>query len=368
MQRRRLRRRQLASDFGPAAAACKTALAKASRILPLITLAHAPSASNNAYWPEMYTNMSIVRDDPPRPYYDAGKRPRFAAVEPFDPQMFSRIDEFADEFMSGRPGARYSPLEVAQWLDDLAAGAAQALAGAATTESVAFRRLSVDVAIQCGIGRFFAEKIRDAVLWSLYERSGDREAAVAALAAWDHRQAWAEAADAAIVYVADVSYGEEPWLRGHWRDRLLAIDVDIAEMARQADAGSIGPRGDQAKVRAAVHQVLSRPQRPAAGGEHQPSVRLQPGAPFEVAIRLPGERTTALLHYRHVNQAEVWQTMQMQRQGDRHAAVIAGDYTGSPYPLQYYFELRGSDGPSLFPGLDPDLTNQPYFVVRQARL
>lgn len=362
-------RRQLASDFGPAAAACEAALAKASRILPLITLAHAPSASNNAYWPEMYTNMSIVRDDPPRPYYDAGKRPRFAAVEPFDPQLFSRIDEFADELMSGRPGARYSPLEVAQWLDDLAAGAAQQLAGAATAESVAFRRLSVDVAIQCGIGRFFAEKFRSAVLWSLYERSGDREAAVAALAAYrTARQAWAEAADAAIVYGADVSYGEEPWLRGHWRDRLPAIDVDIAEMARQTDAGSIGRNGDQAKVRAAMHQVRSRPQRPAADGEHQPSERLQPGAPFEVAIRLPGERTAALLHYRHVNQAEAWQTMQMQRQGDRHAAVIAGDYTGSPYPLQYYFELRGSDGPSLFPGLNPDLTNQPYFVVRQARL
>jgi hypothetical protein len=364
-------RRQLASDLGPAAAACETALAKASRILPLITLAHAPSASNNAYWPEMYTNMSIVRDDPPRPYYDAGKRPRFAAVEPFDPQMFSRIDEFADELMSGRPGARYSPLEVAQWLDGLAAGAAEELSHLVGhvewAANVAVRRVLDDVAIQAAIGHFFAEKFRTAVLWSLYERSGDPEVAAAAVKTYrSAREAWSTAARGAAVYVADVSYGAEPWLRGHWRDRLPAIDADIAEMERLADAGSVSPSGDQAKVRAAMHQVLSRPQRSVAGGEHQPSERFQPGAPFEVAIRLPGERTTALLHYRHVNQAEAWQTTQMQREGDRHAAVIAGDYTGSLYPLQYYFELRGDDGPSLFPGLDPDLTNQPYFVVRQA--
>jgi hypothetical protein len=368
-------RRQLASDFGPAAPACEAALAKASRILPLITLAHAPSASNNAYWPEMYTNMSIVRDDPPRPYYDAGKRPRFAAVEPFDPQMFSRIDEFADELMSGTPGARYSPLDVAQWLDGLAAGAAQELAGASTApaesttpaEGAAFRRLSADVEIQCGIGRFFAEKFRSAVLWALYERSGDREVAAAAVTTYQAtRRALAAAADAAAVYVSDVSYGAEPWLRGHWRDRLPAIDADIAEMARLADAGSISPSGDETKIRAAVRQVLSRPQRSVARAEHQQAERFQPGAPLEVTIRLPGEGTTALLHYRHVNQAEVWQVTPMQRAGDRHTAMIAGDYTGSPYPLQYYFELRGDDGPSLFPGLNTELTNQPYFVVRQS--
>jgi hypothetical protein len=369
-------RRQLATDFGPGAAACEAALAKASRILPLVTLAHGPSASNNAYWPEMYTNMSIVRDDPPRPYYDAGKPPRFGTVETFDPQIFSRIDEYAQELLSGAPGARYSPIEVAQWLDDLAAGAAQELAqelahelgaSAATAARVAFRRLSADVAIQCGIGRFFAAKFRSAVLWSLYERSGDRDAASAALVAYRAaRRAWAEAADAAAVYVADVSYGEEPWLRGHWRDRLPAIDADIAEMARQADAAGISPRGDEAKIRAAMRQVLARPQRPIARGEHQPAERFQPGAPLEVTIRLPGEGTTALLRYRHVNQAEAWQVTQMRRQGDRHAAVIGGDYTGSPYPLQYYFELRGDDGPSLFPGLAPDLANQPYFVIRQA--
>ncbi len=39
----------------------------------------------------------------------------------------------------------------------------------------------------------------------------------------------------------------------------------------------------------------------------------------------------------------------------------------SPFPLQYYFELRRAGSAAIFPGLNADLANQPYFVLRQAR-
>ncbi len=48
------------SEFGPAGADLETALANSSRILPTITTAHAPSAGNNTYWPELYLNHSLV--------------------------------------------------------------------------------------------------------------------------------------------------------------------------------------------------------------------------------------------------------------------------------------------------------------------
>jgi hypothetical protein len=362
-------RRYLATAYGAAAADGEAALARASRILPLITLAHGPSASNNSYWPEIYRNMPIVRDDLPRPYYDTPKPPRFAMVETFDPQMFSRMDEFAQEILSGEPSARYSPLDVAQWLDDLAGEAAQHLARAtnAGRKDPEFRRLSVDVSIQCGIGRFFAAKFRSAVLWSLYERSGDRLAAEEAVKAYHAaRQAWADAAVVGGVYVADISYGREPWLRGHWSDRLEAIDADIADMENRAAAGGVSPTGDQANVRNAIRQVLARPHRAAAISKHEPPAGFRPGAPLELAVSLPDDRgSSALLHYRRVNQAEAWQATEMSQRNDRRVAVIPGDYTSSPYPLQYYFEIRASSGALLFPGLAPDLSNQPYFVLRQ---
>ena len=65
MRMRRLGGGWLRSEFGPAAIAVETAVANASRILPLLTSAHLPSASNHAFWPEMYTNMPIVRGSEP---------------------------------------------------------------------------------------------------------------------------------------------------------------------------------------------------------------------------------------------------------------------------------------------------------------
>ena len=48
---------------------------------------------------------------------------------------------------------------------------------------------------------------------------------------------------------------------------------------------------------------------------------------------------------------------------------IPGRYTDSPFPIQYYFEMRPRSGePFLYPGLSltPSPKPQPYFVVRQA--
>ena len=50
----------------------------------------------------------------------------------------------------------------------------------------------------------------------------------------------------------------------------------------------------------------------------------------------------------------------------RYRATIPAGYTDSPYPLEYYFELKqGSESAWLYPGFTPELTNQPYFVVRR---
>jgi hypothetical protein len=52
------------------------------------------------------------------------------------------------------------------------------------------------------------------------------------------------------------------------------------------------------------------------------------------------------------------------RWSDRaYRAAIPADYTQSPYPLQYYFEVFEAGGAALYPGFSPDLSNQPYFVV-----
>ena len=49
------------------------------------------------------------------------------------------------------------------------------------------------------------------------------------------------------------------------------------------------------------------------------------------------------------------------------AAIPAG-YTGSPFPLQYYFEVRRGTDAALHPGFNASLSNQPYYAVWKRRV
>ncbi|MGO9271943.1 MAG: hypothetical protein ACLQOO_17035 [Terriglobia bacterium] len=146
------------------------ALAAASRILPIVTTAHLPSAANNDYWPEIYTNQSLVESSRTE-YTDTPSPKTFGNTSPLDPQLFSRINDFADELLQGERSGKYSPIEVAQWLEDLA-GATQPANG---------RRVDIDVAIQGGLGKFFAAKFRAGALYAIHQRSGDHDALQEAL-------------------------------------------------------------------------------------------------------------------------------------------------------------------------------------------
>ena len=327
----------------------EVALAHASRILPLITSAHGSSAANNNYWPEMYYNMSIVDAKAKHPYSDSPAPKRFGTVSPFDTEMFARIDDYAGDLLAGKPGIKYSPVEVAAWLDDLA--------GHATVKG-APRRWQVDIDIQAGIGRFFAAKFRSGVLWAIYEKTGDRAALEEALKHYRAaRAAWAAFAEPArAVYRPDIPFGYDYQLRGHWADRLAQIDEDIARMEQRLSDAK--PNGTAAE---AMAKVLNARGRYEWKCRHTPPARFRPGEVVSIELAVQGTPRTVTLHYRHVNQAERFTTMPMT--GTPWTATIPAEFTKSPFPLQYYFSL---DDAAMFPGLAPNLANQPYFVLRQA--
>jgi hypothetical protein len=356
-------------QFGSAADSAGSALASASRILPLITSAHGASAANNNYWPEIYYNMSIVDATKKHPYSDTPAPKRFGMVSPFDPELFSRIDEFAADLVAGRASAKYSPIEVAQWLELSADQADKHLAKAVSQigkhGNVEFQRATIDIAIQSGLGRFFAWKMRSGVLYGIYLKTGDSAALNEALGAYRKaRAAWAALSSRADgIYVRDVTFGYEYQLRGHWIDRLPQIDEDIAAMAKRAD-GQPPAVGETIQ---AIRAALAPPRRRDWSCSHQPARGFRAGHPVEIALSLTGAPDRVSLHYRHVNQAEVYSVSEMKLRDSVYRAAIPAAYTESPYPLQYYFELRdASGGASLHPGLSAGLSNQPYFVLRRA--
>jgi hypothetical protein len=70
------------------------------------------------------------------------------------------------------------------------------------------------------------------------------------------------------------------------------------------------------------------------------------------------------LHYRQVNQAERWHSVEMERDGRSFKATIPGAYTQSPFSLQYYFELHQSaTAANIYPGFNQAFANRPYFVL-----
>ncbi len=378
-------RRTLRRQFGQNAPAAEEALASASRILPLITVAHHPSAANYHYWPEMYTDVPIVAPMPARPYGDTPAPKRFGTVSPLDPALFSTVEQFADESIARQPSGRYSPLDVARWLDQLAATAEAALgrwtAGAPVTGAggdpnadAESRRWQTDVTIQAALGRFFAAKLRAGTAHALYERTGSRSLLEQGLAAYgDARAAFAAAAAAGdAVYLDDLTFGPDHWLRGTWRDRLAAIDEDAAAMTGLLDgAAAGGGKPGQTTSRAPV--TLAELEIARRGGPlaHTPPGPFRRGEAVSIRVAADGAQEEQVagvrLHYRHANQAERYEVVEMERNGDGYRAAIPAAYTDSPYPLQYFFDVRGAQGAAwLSPGLGPDLTGRPYYLLRQA--
>lgn len=367
-------RRYLRNNFGGGAHAIETACANSSRILALLTSAHLPSASNHAFWPELYTNMPIVLGSERSPYGDTPDPKCFGTVSPLDPQLFSTIVEHAQDLLVARLNPKYTPIEVAQWMEDFTAASNEALAKArATSSSLAtpeFRRVEEDILIQNGLGAFFAAKLRSGVLYEIFQQTGNPDAGKRALEHYRKaRAAWATMAKRANgVYVSDVSYGDVPMRRGHWSDRLPGIDVDVAAMEQKLQSRPAAGQSAQ-NASQAIAAATGRPHRPSAPCAHAMPESFDPGQPLALTLQISvtdgtTAPTTARLYYRHVNQAERWRSIQMQGSNGSYNSAIPGDYTLSPYPLEYYFELeRENTAAWLYPAFNATLSNQPYFAV-----
>jgi hypothetical protein len=350
----------------------ESSLAGASRILPLLTSAHLDSASNHDLWYEMPTNMPIVQGSEPSPYGDTPAPKIFGTVSPLDPQMFSTVVEYTGALLADQPSVKYSPIEVAQWIEDCTTASRAALdearRGSRSRSSPEFRRIEEDVLIQIGLGAFFAHKLRSAVLFEIWQQTGDAEAGTLATAQYQTaRDAWAAmAARAARVYRSNVSYGGVPKRRGHWSDRVAGIDTDLAAMrAKVQGAPAAMPAGRN--IAKAMRAATSRISWPSEQCVHTPPDLFPPGQPLSLSLRIapPTERLSSVsLCYRHVNQAERWKSVALSGQDGHFSGAISAEYTDSEYPLQYYFELKDEDGSAwLYPGFNKTLSNQPYFAV-----
>ncbi len=355
-------RRLLVSDFGDAVAPhVETALGHASKVTPLMTSAHIPGISAMAYWPEMYTNVPIVEV-----VEDINWR-TFGDITTLDPVLFSTPAEYAADFVSGTPSARYSPLDVAEWLERFATIADEeietAKAHSDDADAPVFRRMYVDVIAQSRLGSFFADKLRSGTAFEIFKRNNEVEYLEDAV--YFYRKAlsaWRQLANVTNVYVENLDFGHFDRLAGHWRDRIPAIVEDLGRMeavlADELDGAELFSRSDHG------HWIQPRPERPFI--HHEPPQSFKPGQPLTIKVdHLPQDMEEIKIHYRHVNQVEEYEiaTMKPASSGQWHFE-IPGDFTDANFSLMYFFELIDEAGNAwILPGYDPGLANQPYIYV-----
>jgi hypothetical protein len=306
-----------------------------------------------------------------KPLYGDSPAPHnVGAISPLDPQLFSTVDQHAKDLVSGNRDARYSPGEVIEWIETMVGTSTRSLAAArasgdARTKSPEFRQVEEDILILNGLGLYYANLFRSALFYSIHEQTGDPATAAQSLAAYRKaRDAWAGMAERADkIYATDISYGDIPIRRGNWASRQPEIDRDLAALEKHFDENAIQQSSDGKVIRPSTEASP----RPMVAAEHTGPETFHPGSDLHLTITTPAIVTESTLWYRHVNHGERWQSTPMQKTGNVHSASVAGSYTNSPYPLQYYFEFRTVNAATLHPPFNPTFSNQPYYAIMPIR-
>jgi len=359
----------LRSDYGDAYPHFEVALAHLSRVLPLVTVVHGVSGANNFYSPEMYVDLPISAWKLSMHYaWDTPQPGTWEGVSSFDPELFYGVGEYADAALSGQLQPKYTPLEVASWIDGMVSEGVAALAEIekhVLGDNPQAQRTIIDLQIIVQLGRFFSFKFRAAVEYALFRRTGS----VGYLQESARLLKDAHAAYASIpgladgVYQKDIAFGVGLSDRGSWSDRIMAMREDLhllnMELTKARNNSGTKP----------ASQVTHRIERWQAEASFVPCPPFVRGDPLTVILQSSDPTISgAVLRYRHVNQAEDFDCIEMERAGERFEAVIPGDYTSSSYPIMFFAEVRKDGEPPVFiPALNDTFSNQPYVVVHSAK-
>ena len=349
--------------FGKSSKELIKSLSYASKILPFFTLVHGVSASNNSYWPEMYENMSIVEKAPNLPYsYDLHKPSRFGMSTSQDPNLIMSPIELANCIYNKKIINKYSPVTMANWLNEYANKARINLLKASKKikrkNDPELIRLEIDISILIGLGKFFSYKIKSACYWELYIKEKRYNIGYQSLQLYKKAySAWSKIAKISKkFYLEDLTYGPQSWLRGRWDDRLPAIRDDIIKMTNILNTNSI-----KSKKHINIFELSRWNSNQMFHINHVIKKEIKGSVHFIIKDlnKLNGQ---LFVNYRQVNQSTKWKRNKINYLKSILTLTKFNKLSKQQYPIQYYFELIENKYSYFCPGINRNLSNQPYYI------
>jgi hypothetical protein len=348
--------RRFGREVGPHV---EKALQLASQVLPMVTAA---SISYRMFpttdgWAEMEHQGSL---------------PAFAqAEEGSDIAQFENLKEEAASIVQGTDTAMRRPEETSRWFAGMSsailaeAAAAERAAGPDAGNEV--KSTLADVRILAALARYHQWRQLGGVNYNLYKMTGDLTPFDAAITnEQDAIQAWRDLVSAAgDFYIDHMTFGAPARnFPHHWKDELPRLEQEFAQL--QAERQTAVARAGVAPVSIPDRELTSP--RPIAAIEPA-SGPARAGQDFLVRARVtaPNGVKWIRLRYRHVNQHENFQTVDMTRDSTAglYAAVVPGAFITAQWDLMYYVEIVDNKGLGrIYPDLAVDT---PYIVVSVRR-
>jgi hypothetical protein len=362
-------RREFRHRFGDAAEQMEAAYHSASQIVPLITAARLPSASEWSWWPEMDTGdrlaeYAVTQAGDPAQFYaiSTWKRTPLWRCEAWD----SNMPGFVEDAMAGRVRGKWTPMQVSQRLEELAQHTLKNLVHADPARPE-FRDTVLDMRILAALAQYHAAKTRAATDLAFFNATGEAGRLAHALPEMKD----AEAAWERIVRLTDgvynsnliFGYGIEQHRpqghhhTGHWKDRLPVVLDDVTNLEKLVTEHA----GDNKlhRIFPGEEPIIDLPQ-----FEHVPVLTARAGSNLRLTVHVKSAHPLkgVVLHFRRLNQTLDWEELPMHAAGDgAFEATIPGAEISARWDLQYYFEAMVEGGGKLWPSWERGV---PWVVVK----
>jgi hypothetical protein len=333
----------------------------ASRVLPRIVAASVPYSMfpTTTGWPEM---MHL------------GSLPQYAQQEEgSDIQQFMNVREEATSILERTDTAMRRPSETSRWFAETSdailaeAGAAERAVGD-HTGSNEFKTTMADARILAALARYHSWRQLGGVNYNLYKQEGDLAAFDEAIANEQKAvAAWHDLVDAAgDFYVDTMWFG--PTGRGfphHWKDEMKALDTEFERLLAERQSANAQAQVKQARIL----RRAEKSQFPAVTFVQSPAVAAAPGRDYVVRVKVTAPAGVKWIHlrYRHVNQKEDYQTVDMasDTRTGFYAASIPASYIDPHWDLMYFVEVLDREGNGrIYPDLDVET---PYVIASVVR-